>query len=164
MTPISAQDLQPWLDPDDLLRSIVAIDRKEVAAVAEELGALALRDDPDVREEAIRKLYTQGKSQQGRERLADAFRNDKNPAVREVAALAIAATTSDESRDDDARLLLRTLLDEDGPTELRGASYEALLILYRRGDFPSVRNEVDLHKDVDWRWVHGIQARLNKPA
>lgn len=161
MTPTSGHELQPWLDPDDLLRSIVAIGRDEVATVAEQLGALTVHDDPDVREEAIRKLYTQGKSRLGRERLADVFQHDESTAVRETAALAIAATVSDESREEDSQLLIRTLLDEGAPTELRGACYEALLILYRRGDFPSVRREVDLKKDVDWHWIRSLEAKLD---
>lgn len=161
MTPTEGHELQPWVDPDDLLRSIVAIGREEVATVAEELVALTLHDDPDVREEAIRKLYTHGKSRLGREHLADVFQHDDSTEVRETAALAIAATTSDGSREADARLLTRTLLDEGAPAELRGACYEALLILYGRGDFPSVRREVDLKKDVDWGWIRGLEAKLD---
>jgi hypothetical protein len=34
MTPTESHELQPWLDPNDLVRSIVAIGKEEVATVA----------------------------------------------------------------------------------------------------------------------------------
>lgn len=162
MTPTSAEQLQPWLDPEDLLRSIVAVDRDEISTLADELAALVLHDDPDVREEAIRKLYTQGKNRSGRDLLLNVLRHDESTAVRETAALAIAATSSGCSRVEDARQLVRLLLDNDAPEELRGAAYEALLVLYGRRDFPSLKREVDLKTDVDWTWVRALDSTLAK--
>lgn len=111
--PTSAENLLPRLDPEDLLRSIIAVDRDEIAVVADELAALVLHDDADVREEAIRKLYHARQERSRRERLLDMLVCDEGPVVRETAALAIAATTSGDPRVEDTRQLARVLLDDD---------------------------------------------------
>lgn len=81
---------------------------------------------------------------------------DPAEGVRRAAAYALTATSSSATREADARELLRVFWNQEQPLIVRGAAYEALLLLYGRKDFPPGNREIDLSHDVDWEWLRAL--------
>lgn len=153
----SSNQLQPWLDPDELIVSIGSIRKESIPRVRASLLSLCTHSDPDVREEAVRKLFVEGKDMTGRDQVTAAFQTDPAANVRSTAAYGIAATSDPASRAADARLLLSILFDTMVEGEVRNAVYEALLIMHRKRDFPSLKRGVVKDSDIDWDWAKGLR-------
>jgi hypothetical protein len=162
-------DLSPWHDADTLLQRIYQIGREPVPALREPLLRLTEHDDPDLREEALRILGTRWKDPGVRPRILSVIRDDTAPEVRSAALIALAACASDATRITDTRLLVRRLSDEGEDTEVRGAAYDALIIMYRKKGkddgwpFPTARRAFDAVRDVDWDWVRSLGDGLLPP-
>jgi hypothetical protein len=86
----------------------------------------------------------------------DAFRYDSDTKVRPAATFAISATSSPATRGEDQRALLGTLHNPNEDATVRGAAYEALLILHNRREFPPANRDIDLVRDVNWQWVQSL--------
>lgn len=158
MTRPTEADLYAWNDPDDLLRALGQLSADQKDELADAVVSLVGHSDPDVREEAVRTLFVSWKDQQARDLAVNAIRSDDAPEVRSTAAYAIAATSTAATRLADIRVLLDVLTDEREQLAVRAAAYDALLILHRRPDFPSKRQEFDPHRDVDWAWLRGLPS------
>ena len=77
------------------------------------------------------------------------------------AAYGVAATSRPETLQEDVGALLEVLLDEARPREVRGAAYDALLILHRRTSFPSKRRSFEPERDVDWDWITELKREVH---
>jgi vesicle coat complex subunit len=159
MRPTSEADLDQWNDPDDLLRALGRIGDEQKGELRDAVVSLLDHDDADVREEAMRRLFVGWRDRQWRARAVDALRADEAPEVRSVAAYAVAATSVDATYKQDVGDLIGVLKDEDEDPLVRGAAYDALLILHRRPEFPTKRRQFDADADVDWGWVQSLMDR-----
>lgn len=149
-------ELHPWHDADDLLKALYRLGKEPVDELRDAVRALLDHHDPDIREEALRVLLTRWKSRDAREHAVAAVQGDPAPQVRCAAATAIAATALPETRAHDTELLLSIVLDESENTEVRGAAYEALLIMYRERGFPPGERAFVPSTDVDWVWIRSL--------
>jgi HEAT repeat protein len=162
-------DLAPWHDADTLLQRLYQIGREPVPALREPLLRLTEHEDPDLREEALRILGTRWKDPGVRPRILAVIGDDPAPEVRSAALIALAACASDATRITDTRLLVRRLADEGEHTGVRGAAYDALIIMYRKKGkddgwpFPTARCAFDPVRDVDWDWVRSLGDGLPPP-
>jgi hypothetical protein len=107
----------------------------------------------------LRRLFIGWKDHLRRERAAEALARDESAEVRSVAAYALAATSTDITKKKDVKILLETLQDEFEDAAVRGAAYDALLILHRKPDFPTKRRCFNPEADVDWNWVQSLTIR-----
>ncbi len=148
-----------WNDPDDILHTLIDLQKDDYGALRDAVLDLVDHEDPDVREEAVRKIYVHWTDVPSRSKAVDALRFDPSPGVRRVAAFGVAATASDTTQGEDTRVLLQTFLNESEEIDVRGAAYEALLLLHKRREFPPVKREIDLDRDVDWNWVSVLRSQ-----
>ncbi len=163
MTQITISDLQPWVDPDDVLEALYELaEQTRGQAVPSELisavTTLLDHEDEDIRQEALRLLLVQWKDRSQRDRGIALLRLDPSEAVRGTAAFGLASLSTVETRHDDARTLLSVLLDEAQPVHVRGAAYDALLIIHRRKEFPPMTRDLDLTVDIDWEWIKRLRT------
>lgn len=166
MTPITAEDLPSWGDPDDLLESLYALGeqtRRQPASteLTSAVAALLDHEDEDIRQEALRLLLVQWKAHQLHSEGLRLLRRDPSEDVRGTAAYGIASICADDRRPDDVRTLLEILLDESEAVHVRGAAYDALLIIHRRTTFPPMSRDLDPASDVDWEWVKTLQGEIS---
>ena len=154
---VSAADLDPWRDPLDLLDVLTSVPTKELGDLRANVAALIHHEDVDVRTHAIRRLFVHLKDPSRHEEVVLLLQTDPEAEVRRVAAFAVAATTSKSTYNGDSKVLLEALLNESEDEMVRGAAYEALLLIHNRRDFPPVKADIDFAKDVDWEWVRGLQ-------
>jgi HEAT repeats len=163
MSTPSEANLFFWNDPDDLLDALYRVGREPVPELRNAIARLLDHDDAEVREEALRILLTRWKDAELRPRAFEVLQSDPEPIVQSAAAVAIAATASDASRAADTRMLLNVLRDEGRDGEVRGAAYDALVILHRKHagsggwPFPTKKREFDVARDVDWPWVQSLE-------
>ena len=162
MTQTTAADLLPWNDPDDLLQSLYRVEKAPRPELRDALARLLEHDDPDVRGEALRILVTRWKDHAFRGNAAQTLRFDPDPEVRAAAAFALASVSADGDRLEDTQLLLEMLHDEAQEATVRGAAYDALLVLYRKPEFPTKKRDFDASLDVDWAWVKALEASLRR--
>ena len=153
---ITEADLYSWNDPDELLQALGKIGKDQKSELRDAVEALLEHEDADIREEAMRTLLVIWKDQEWRERAVVAITSDDVPEVRSTAAYAVAATSTDVTRQSDIRLLLGVLKDEHAGPPVRAAVYDALLILNRKPDFATTRREFNPREDVDWDWVESL--------
>lgn len=149
-------DLSPWNDPDTLLE---VMSRVPVEPQPHLLGAIARlldHEDPDIREEALRILVTRWKDESFRRKAIAMLRFDPGTNVRSAAAYAIAGSSSAGSHWDDTILLVDRLVDSTEEVNVRGAAYDALLILHRKPAFPTKMRPFDPQADVDWEWIEKL--------
>lgn len=149
-------DLQPWNDPDLILEALYQVPRERQHALEAAISPLLSHDDPDIREEALRILVTRWKDAAYRHKTAQMLISDPAPTVRGAAAYALTAISDEFTKSEHTALLLNTLLDESEEPNVRGAAYDALLILHRRQAFPTKQREFDPELDVDWAWVRSL--------
>jgi HEAT repeat protein len=162
-SPNNKADLSVWNNPDDVLRALYRIGKEPVPELRDAILHLLEHDDADIREEALRILLTRWKDREVRPKAISALQSDPAPNVRSAAAFAISATASDSSRSTDTRILLNVLRNETEDLNVRGAAYDALLILHRqtgeaggKWPFPTKRRDFDPERDVDWLWVQRL--------
>lgn len=160
MTRVTEAELAPWLSEEELIRSLGRLGRSADNEVRRAVLGLLHHDDPYVRDEAMRVFFVQWKDRQHRQHVAEAFTHDPDSDVRCTAAFGIAATSTAETHPDDVRLLLDSLRDETVDADVRAASYDALLIIYRLPAFPTKKREFDPSRDVDWRWIEQIRSEV----
>jgi len=156
MNHITEADLYSWNDPDELLQALGQLGKDQKNELREAVAALLEHDDADIREEAMRTLFVSWKDQQWRDRALAAVTSDEVPEVRSTAAYAVAATSTNVTRQDDTRLLLGVLEDEHAELPVRAAAYDALLILNRKSDFPTKKRKFNPQEDIDWHWVRSL--------
>lgn len=159
-SPFDTSRLSPSNDPLELLAALVDIPKAQLGHLKSNLTALLKHPDADVRVHAFRRLFVHLRDPSSRAEAVDALRQDSDPKVRRVAAHAISATSSAETRREDSARLLASLLDEKEVTAVRGASYEALLLIHGRNCFPPANREIRFEEDVDWEWIHQIRSSL----
>lgn len=163
----SQTELSFWNEADDLLSALYRLGAEPVPELRPALQALCDHPDPDVREEALRILATRWKAPEGRSRAIAALDGDTAHTVRSAAAIALAATSDAPTRADDTRRLLAILHDTGMDPDVRGAAYDALVILHRKGaasgkwPFPTKRRAFDPNQDVDWNWVTEIERMVS---
>lgn len=153
-------DLFPWNDPDDLLEALYGIGKEPKPELRDSVARLLEHEDPDIREEAIRILVTRWKDYSFRAHTVNALRFDADVAVRSAAAFGVASVSTEKNQAEDTRFLLAILLDESQPKNLRGAVYDALLIIYRNPAFPTKRRDFDAAQDVDWEWIGTLRSAV----
>lgn len=150
--------LEPWNDPVDLIKALVDLPSDRLADARAQLEALTQHPDVDVRAHAFRRLFVHLKDPRLHDRAVDAMRRDPEAKVRRVAAHAIAATSRTATRQQDIRVLLQALCDDQEYLAVRGAAYESLLLIHDRKDFPPVKRDINLTTDVDWPWIRALQS------
>lgn len=157
--PVTLPDLlAPDRDPLDLLEALVALDRERLEAASASLILLTGHADSDVRLQAHRRLLVHLKSVAHHPLAVSALKSDADSEVRRVAAFGVATTSSTSTFDDDARLLAQVVRDERETAMVRGAAYEALLLLVTPPRLQPISRDVDLEQDVDWEWVNSLAA------
>ncbi len=155
---VTAGDLAPWQDPDDILEALGRVANDDVEHLASALAGLLDHEDGDVREEAARALFVGGKNAEHRAQALELVRRDPEVAVRSTAAYGIAATSNPATSDSDSALLASLVRDENENAEVRRSAYEALLILFRRPTFPAMNRAFNPAQDVDWKWLNSVNA------
>lgn len=150
--------LEPWNDPIELVKALVDLPKERLSEAKEKLTVLIGHADVDVRVHAFRRLFVHLRDSSRHATALSALRRDPEPKVRRVAAHAISATSTVQTRAQDVSTLLQSLQDQNESVEVRGAAYEALLLLHERKDFPPANRDIDLQKDVDWTWVDLLRA------
>ena len=54
---VTAGDLLPWRDPEQLLAALTSIERSQLPELRDEIIRLVDHEDADVREQALRRLF-----------------------------------------------------------------------------------------------------------
>lgn len=155
---ITPEDLVRWRDPDELLQALGAISREQKEELSSAVADLLDHEDPDIREEAVRRLIVQWKDAELRPTAIEILQFDEEPAVRRTAVYGLAALSKGSTQGEDTQMLLSILFDEAGEPDLRRAAYEALMMIHGRSDIPPVNREIDLVDDVDWTWIRSLAA------
>lgn len=155
---VTAADLASWRDPDELLDALGRISKDDLEELSSALVSLLDHDDVDVREEAAQALFVAGKNAEHHSQVVQLLQYDPEVAVRSIAAYGVAASSTDATRSEDIRSLLQAVHQESESTEVRRSAYEALLILFRRPAFPAMNQPFDPTRDIDWKWLDGLQA------
>lgn len=126
--------------------------------MAHEIAALTTHYHSEVRSAALTALFVTGRICEMRPLAVNAFTSDCEESVRATAAFAIAATSSDDSRLVDVQTLLPAVKSAEEPPEVRRAAYEALLIIFRRSDFPDPVEDFNPASDIDWPWIAQLES------
>lgn len=159
MKDVSENDLVPWAEPDDLVDALLRIRREDLPSLRDSLVPLTEHEDQDVRTHALRRLFVHLQDQNHRDIAVRAVTEDPDSHVRRAAAFAVAATSTRQTRGEDIRVLIERLLDEVEDIHVRGAAYEALLLISERQPFPPLNRTFDPGRDVDWQWIDQIRRR-----
>jgi len=136
----------------ELIRELGRLERGEAIEYAEQIQRLLHHEDQDVREEAVRALFVRAKYARAREALLALLAGDPAVEVRCTAAYGVAATSTPALLAQDSRLLTAVIEDDSQDSEVRGSAYDALLILHRKAQFPSKKQEFAPERDIDWGW------------
>lgn len=155
---MTMDDLHPLRDPDLLLRALYGVPRARQPALVDAIARLLDHHEAFVREEALRILVTRWKEAAYRGRAAGMLVSDPSAEVRGAAAFALGASADDATRREHTDLLVQVLRNAREEAAVRGAAYDALLILYRNPAFPTKRREFDPGLDVDWPWIRSLQG------
>jgi HEAT repeat protein len=161
MSQPTVDDLLPWHEPEDLMRALLDAGEGQLPELREAVVRLLDHEDEYVREEAVRRLFVHWRDLETRHLVLDMLAHDPDESVRSASAFGVASTSTRDSLIGDTRALLKIFGDEAQPLELRRSAYEALLLIYDRRDFPPVKGELDLAKDVDWDWIRSLQVTSN---
>jgi hypothetical protein len=153
---IDMRDLSPWSDPDVILETLYRVPREPQRALRAAIAALLGHDDPDIREESLRILVTRWKDAEYRNRAAEMLFSDAAPNVRSAAAYALASIANESMRSSHTLFLVKSLLDEGEEPNVRGAAYDALLILHRMPAFPTKKRDFRPDIDIDRSWVNSL--------
>lgn len=148
--------LSPERDALDLLESLIALGPDDLAQARAALRRLTEHADADVRLQAHRRLLVHLKSREDHLIAVRSVVNDADPEVRRAAAFGVAATSGSASAHLDRKLLASVVSDAREEDAVRGAAYEALVILDGRGNLQPLTRDVDLARDVDWHWVRSL--------
>lgn len=153
-----ASKLESRRDPHEILEALYEVPKVQQPDLVGVVAPLLDHGDAYIREEALRILVTRWKLEPYRQRAAEMLNSDESPDVRGAAAYALAAVATDTTRGEHTRLLLATLRKMDEDCNVRGAAYDALLILYRNPAFPTRKRDFDPALDVDWQWIGSLDA------
>lgn len=145
-----------------LIRSLCALKRHEVPAVAAAITGLLAHPGPEVRAEALSALLVTGRLGEHRHSTVRSLSRDAAEGVRAKAAYGIAATADEDSRREDLALLVRVLRNEHESPEVQRAAYEGVLLMLRRPEFPDSLEEFDPGRDVDWKWIRELEGLHNR--
>jgi HEAT repeat protein len=153
----------PGLDPDGetntLLRAISRLSDDKRQAASRAIANLLRHTDPDVRQEALRKLVVHWQDPNYRTDAREALLHDDDEGVRGTAAFGIACLSNEASREEDTALLLPLVKDQRLGIDLRVSAYEALLLVHGRKDLPPLTSEVNLAREIDWHWMAELEKR-----
>jgi len=144
---------KPWSDPNDILEELGRLGANPRPDLYEPVADLLGHADPDVREEALRCVAVRWKDPRARTAALHVIRNDPEEAVRAIAAYALAATTVGPADKEVLGELLAHVRDSAESPHVRGAAYEALLIIHKRPAFPPLNRTFNPEVDIDWRWL-----------
>jgi HEAT repeat protein len=148
--------LSPERDALDLLESVIALGPHDLAQARSALRRLTEHGDADVRLQAHRRLLVHLKSMEDHVIAVRSVVSDSDSEVRRAAAFGVAATSGSASAHLDRHLLASVVSDATEEDAVRGAAYEALVILDGRGERQPLTRDVDLARDVDWDWVRSL--------
>jgi HEAT repeat protein len=148
-------------DPDQLLEAIYGLPSQPTDALIEKLLDLSAHPDEDVREEAVRALFTKWKCDAFDSVLLDRLHRDTSPLVRAAAAIGLASSGTEHTRLARSDILLHVLKDSTEAVDVLEAAYDALVILWRHREgawpFSSKSRSFDPQRDVDWNWVRSLE-------
>jgi hypothetical protein len=152
---VAPRSLRPDLPADQLIRALHSL--RDVSDLQDCQAALPLLShaEADVRVAALDLIFVHWKAEQHRESAIALLLRDPAEEVRAAGAYALVATSSDESRAGDTKLLLDALTRDSA--EVKRAAYEGLLLLYRRPDFPDSLTNFDPDTAIDWEWIQEIK-------
>lgn len=156
-----APNLSRRQDPVDLIKALGKLTKEDRTETRAQVFELCRHYDEDVRDEALRVLAVQWKDWSAHGLSVNALRSDLSPQVSSTGAYGVAATSRPETRQEDLIALLEVLLDDARASEVRGAAYDAILILYRRPSFPTKARPFEPEKDVDWDWIRQLQREVH---
>lgn len=154
------EDFSRRRSPPALIRALGQLQREDVEFVAPEVVSLLSHPEPDVRSAALSAVFVLWHLDDRRGRATEMLRTDRHAEVRASAAYAVAATSSESTRREDAMMLLRALENTNEDREVRRAAYEGLLLLFGRPDFPDAISEFDPSAHVDWDWIAETRSIL----
>lgn len=163
MTLPTRAELSVWADEEDLLDALGRIDRSQQQELLGPVEALASHAESDIRQEALRVLFVLWKVRDLHSLAVDVLLHDSDPEVRAAASYGLASISSRQTRNEDVRLLLRMLEDEEQPEFVRRTVYDGLLILFHRPAFPTMQREFLPMVDVDWSWIESIKCEIRSP-
>ena len=143
-------------DPHLILEALYKVPKVQQPGLVGVISPLLDHTDPYIREEAIRILVTRWKLERYRDWAADMLVHDEAPDVRGAAAYALAAVATPTTSAEHTELLLDALQNTDEEPNVRGAAYDALLILHRNPAFPTKKRDFDPDLDVDWQWIESL--------
>lgn len=149
-------ELDPRRETNALLRSMSQLSDDHERQATPLIAALLHHRDPDVRQEALRKLTVHWMNPGYRQAARDALANDPDDGVRATAAFGLASLSSKETAAEDTSLLLPVVRSDHLGPDLRIAAYEALLLLHGRRDLPSLDPGADPRAIIDWGWVGSL--------
>jgi len=159
---MNARDLLPLVNsPSELIENLGRAERERRHDLRDAVASLTSHEDPLVREQAIGLLLFTWKDVPSRWIAVRALEADSDFGVRGQAAFGLIGVSSERTRAEDTRLLIRRLLDEDEELDTRRSVYDALLLLYGRRDFPATKRGLDLSREVDWEWIRELREQVD---
>lgn len=159
-----AASLDKHQDAVALIRALGQLTEDDRSETRSQVFGLCRHQDADVRDEALRVLAVQWKDWSAHGLAVNALRSDPSWEVSSTGAYGVAATSRPETRKEDLTALLDVLVDAARPREVRGAAYDALLILCRRPSFPSKTRPFEPERDVDWDWIMKVEQEVRPVA
>lgn len=155
------EDFSRRRSPPELIRALGQLQREDSESLASSVLPLLGHPEPDVRSEALSAVFVLWRLTGHRDQAKHLLQSDRHAEVRARAAYAIASTADEETRRDDALLLVKKVEDGQESPEVRRAAYDALMLLFGRGDFPDAVREFAPERDVDWAWISELRSMLS---
>lgn len=152
-----------WCDTDALLDALISLGDEQKDDLLPYVEQLLAHGDPDVREEAARKVFVHWRVSGQRSRAIQMALRDPADDVRTTAVFGIAALSGPGTISEDTQVLIRLLRDTDEDAELRRAAYESLLLIHGTRPIPPVNRSLDFERDVDWQWISALEKLHRDP-
>jgi hypothetical protein len=146
-------------DPVELIKALGKLSRSPQTEVESKVAELLDHEDTDVRAEAMRLLTVRWKLARYRPVLLQIMLSQEHSTLRQEAAYGLASITSDNTRNEDTRVLLPIITSNEESVEVRGAAYDALLIIHRNPQFPPKTRPFRPATDIDREWVEDLIRR-----
>jgi vesicle coat complex subunit len=154
------EDFSRRRSPPDLIRALGRLARDDSESLASSVLPLLAHAEPDVRSEALSAVFVLWRLDEHREQAKRMLEADRHAEVRARAAYAIAATSNEQTRRTDALLLLNKIESPNEDAEVRRAAYEALMLLFGRGDLPDAVKDFVPEEQIDWAWLSELRSML----
>jgi hypothetical protein len=154
------EDFSRRRSPPDLIRALGRLTREDAESLGPSVLPLLAHPEPDVRSAAVSAVFVQWRLDEYRDQAIRMFESDRHAEVRAAAAYAISATSGEDTRRADAFLLLGAIENGKEDTEVRRAAYVALMLLFRRADFPDTVEDFVPEERIDWAWINELRSML----